>query len=794
MGSKQWGDTDSDSEQEPITADWFIAESANTKEVTQPPKASDWDPKREEAAKDNIVVVDPGNELQIRKPPPKEVRQQIIKQAGLEDREEMAGFLQASQDAQSKPSKGLAYKCNWCYKPGVKSERLLVHYNVSEWRAGCFRLCFDCCQGKPPKASQFETGQNPVRYYQSQPDDFNFLALAMSEDKPAGVWLDPSAIATGSSSSTSTDHDTPLAQRIVKPGTCKLSMDSGVAVNGETPAALESKAVLRDRRPQLPRIDIDWKQQQYRPSDYDRIRVQAFSCNFFEIHASDGTPVCTDMKNFQTLPQMRPPNWGWDHDNWQYLWQYSPMFSGDTPYRSFKRACSRAWTQWDACQALDFCEMRAQSFQRCSRSLAQQKGVAVSALDYKDRVVGLRDSNFAVSLCAVLPPVPRAINEPQAAYKARLVAHFDKVVKMGELFDRWEKDFAYRIDPRVQKDFCHKLYQVDHFMAYLDKITDTHHEFFLCRKCGHFGPSAQWIEHGGSYLCPREDCHWSWHGRGTTNHNSALLPATHVWAITVKHFKTPEFALDHSQPEACLPGNESTGVPASARSSSDPQGSIATRRPMETPPAARARMNPLLTGDSILTESSISLEVADAEAAIRQKDYQFALIDWSQCLGHEGAIVMNEQIKRELKSLWNDLRIEGETTDLQALADRVWDQIQRVERQAYFTEYEVPDDYLDQVRRHLDVWQPHARKRELSIAHWPSNSKRRKYFDSARVDMTQFPEQDLKRLEKVMDYRKQLQHWGRARFWINVSKDNFHEVKRWMMVGDIQEDTPMTNA
>ena len=215
---------------------------------------------------------------------------------------------------------------------------------------------------------------------------------------------------------------------------------------------------------------------------------------------------------------------------------------------------------------------------------------------------------------------------------------------------------------------------------------------------------------------------------------------------------------------------------------------------METPPAARARMNPLLTGDSILTESSISLEVADAEAAIRQKDYQFALIDWSQCLGHEGAIVMNEQIKRELKSLWNDLRIEGETTDLQALADRVWDQIQRVERQAYFTEYEVPDDYLDQVRRHLDVWQPHARKRELSIAHWPSNSKRRKYFDSARVDMTQFPEQDLKRLEKVMDYRKQLQHWGRARFWINVSKDNFHEVKRWMMVGDIQEDTPMTNA
>ena len=93
MGSKQWGDTDSDSEQEPITADWFIAESANTKEVTQPPRASDWDPKREEAAKDNIVVVDPGNELQIRKPPPKEVRQQIIKQAGLEDREEMAGFL-----------------------------------------------------------------------------------------------------------------------------------------------------------------------------------------------------------------------------------------------------------------------------------------------------------------------------------------------------------------------------------------------------------------------------------------------------------------------------------------------------------------------------------------------------------------------------------------------------------------------------------------------------------------------------------------------------------------------------
>ena len=205
-------------------------------------------------------------------------------------------------------------------------------------------------------------------------------------------------------------------------------------------------------------------------------------------------------------------------------------------------------------------------------------------------------------------------------------------------------------------------------------------------------------------------------------------------------------------------------------------------------------MNPLLTGETILTESSISLTPVPSVDAVKLKDYQFALIDWSQCMGHEGAIKMNEDIKRELKALWNNLKLEGEKTDLQTLADKVWDQIEKVERKSYFTEHEVPDDYLTQVRNHLDIWQPNARKREISIDHWPVNAKRRRYFDSAKVDMTQFPEQDPRRLEKVMDYRQQLEHWGRVRFWLNVSKDNFQEVKRWMMLGDTETDEPMPDV
>ena len=56
------------------------------------------------------------------------------------------------------------------------------------------------------------------------------------------------------------------------------------------------------------------------------------------------------------------------------------------------------------------------------------------------------------------------------------------------------------------------------------------------------------------------------------------------------------------------------------------------------------------------------------------------------------------------------------------------------------------------------------------------------------VDMKQFPVPgDPKRLQHVMDYKQQLQHWGRARFWLQVSKENFAEVKRWIALGDLPE-------
>ena len=792
--TKRWADSnpqDSDSEQELLPPDWHMTNEPKIRLVEAKrnvSRSSQWDPKASDSSDTDIVMVDSGNTVQLRKPPPKEVKQQIIAKVGLTEKQEMLNFLQASTDAQTpgRPeSKGLEYRCNWCKKPGVKSQRLLCHYNTSEWRSSCFRLCFRCAQGDFSDDEE-ESGYHPRKYYVNQPDDTSFVALSLVQDKPAGVWLDPDQVDTLAKQALPSEVNTEAKQAVLPPGLTKISLDSKLQVTKESPAAYDTKDCVRDQEPTLPRIDFDWSQMNGRETEFNSIRVQAFCCNLFEIIGSNGKTLCADRQSIDQCPQMRPPNWGWNSDRQKYKWGYTPMFRGANPLREFKKACNRAQSQWDACQALDFLEMRTQHFQRCAQSTAQELGVAPNKLDYKDKMVSLRDSEFAVSLCQVLPPVPRHVNEPTGAYRKRLIEHFDKVQKMGALFDRWEQDFACRIDPKLQREFCSQLYHVDHLTNYLDKITDTHHEFFLCRKCGHFGPSAQWIEHGGSYLCPRENCHWGWHGRKTTDCNSALLPATHVWAITVKHFKTPTFDLDHSQPQACLPGND--GVSATARSSTDVTGvSVSTRSPTATPPEHMAKMNPLLTGESMLTEASISLDKASVPAALKQSDYQFALIDWSQCMGHEGAVELNMDIKRELKGIWNDLSIEGANTDLQRLADQVWDQIKKVERHAYFQEHEVPDNYTDQVRNHLNVWQPNGKKRELSIEHWPRNKRQCKYFDSARVDVDQFP-MGQGRLDKVMDYKKQLQHWGRARFWVNVSKDNFHEVKRWMAMGDLPED------
>ena len=199
-------------------------------------------------------------------------------------------------------------------------------------------------------------------------------------------------------------------------------------------------------------------------------------------------------------------------------------------------------------------------------------------------------------------------------------------------------------------------------------------------------------------------------------------------------------------------------------------------------------MNPLLTGATILTEASISLDRASVPDTLQQGDYQFAIVDWAWHMGQGGAVTMSTQLRNELKIIWNNLEVEGSGAKLQSVADQVWDTIQKTERQAYFKEHVVPDDYNELVRQHLETWTPDAKKKSISIAHWPKNSDGQRYFDSAMVDKSQFPHPgDPKRLEHVLDAKRQLEHWGRCRFWLQVSKENFAEVKRWIMQGDIPE-------
>ena len=82
MAARNWAEMESDSDQEPLGEDWFMTEAASADSKVLSRNHGPWFVTEEAQAKDtatdeaktDVVMVESGTEVQLRKRPPKEVR------------------------------------------------------------------------------------------------------------------------------------------------------------------------------------------------------------------------------------------------------------------------------------------------------------------------------------------------------------------------------------------------------------------------------------------------------------------------------------------------------------------------------------------------------------------------------------------------------------------------------------------------------------------------------------------------------------------------------------------------
>ena len=754
----RWADSDEESEQELQDAGWFKDDPGDLQRYldSQTPSgsASSNTTKRQKTSSDGeFEFVDAPDTimLKLRRKAPKEVEEQIMSSCKLEDRKDMADVLQKSLNSpvQLTSGSGRNFYCQWCKKPGPKSMRLTVQYNTSEWRSATFRLCFECCQGTSDTLTK-EANDYADKYYNSQPSDVNFDTMRRVEDAMGGVWSTPDEEAQEP-----TDGMRPVVmQRIIAPGTSKIHLDAGDEIDIEATAAMSSVQCCYKEPSRLPTIDIVWDKVDRETRHM--ITIRPFSNNFHEIPAANnGKSMVTKATRFGLFEatRMRPPNW----DDKNNRWVYQPMFTGKEPLKEFKSACKQANTEWDACQAMDYFTFRNERYKlvtKCAEAEANGR-----TLTFKEKTDALRNSRMALGLLTVCPVCPRALTEKAAEFKKRLLDHFERCHRMCTLFDRWDEDFKYKIDPHLQQDFARRVFGSDRLLDYLDKVTAALNEHWVCRVCGHFGPSAHWVEKGGQYLCPCKDCWRPWHGRNI-NDTSTLLPFSHVWA----------FHMANIDPD--LPLQEALTAPGLANNVGGAKSTMA---------------NPLLTGRAVLMDQSLQLAPRHRDTEDASTNWIFKAVDWSNQIGKSGTVDVHG-LTNELKAVWNEVTVRQGEADIQEIGDQVWKAIEAAPSLEYFDKQTVPDDYIDQAREYRKLWHQDTKNDDkMTIVHWPIDRPTKlRYFDHAAVDPAQFPPGKNRR-DAVLGPQEQLELYGTSLFWCQVSKDNFNEIKRWICQGEVPE-------
>jgi len=469
----RWADCDTDSEHEMVTEVWKdqgsddfwldVSEAqpgSSSACSTTTSKRVSTDPKRRKTSSDSdefeFVDAPETTVLKLKRKAPKEVEKQILARCNLEDREAMKDVMKKGLDGslEQTDATGKSYVCRWCQEPGPKSMRLPVQYNTSEWRSAIFLLCFSCCQGTSPILAK-ENTPHADKFYNSQPSDANFETMRHSEDSMGGVWTLPDK----ELQEPSDDMRSVVEQRVIKPGTAKVHLDSGDEIDIEATAAMTSVQCCHKEPSRLPTINFVWDKVD--KTTRNTITIRPFSNNFHEIPAANnGLAMVTKEDKFAQFTRMRPPNW----DKNSQKWVYHPMFTDRDPLKDFKRTCKQANVEWEACQAMDYFTFRNERFKLSVKEAeAEADG---RKLTFREKTDALRNSKLALGLLTVCPPLRRAVHEPSAAFKRRLLDHFEHIHKMCKLFERWEEDFKYRIDPLLQKDFAKRVYGSDRFLDY----------------------------------------------------------------------------------------------------------------------------------------------------------------------------------------------------------------------------------------------------------------------------------------------------------------------------------------